>query len=135
MPNALSARAARTHRPTDLDQLQGSWKTIAGRREARLLVIGNRFAFEFCDGDGHIYIGSLDLDGSGSPKRMDMVIDEGPDGHKGQTALCIYHLDGDILHWCPTKPGAKARVSAFPSVDDDKYISLVFKHVRPHRTH
>ncbi len=135
MPTALSAPAARTQQHADLDLLQGAWKTIAGRREARLLIVGSRFAFEYCDGDGHIYMGSLTIDAHAVPKRMDLLIEEGLDHHKGQLALCIYQLESDIMRWCPSKPGSMVRLTGFPSVDDDKYLSLVFKHARPSRGH
>jgi uncharacterized protein (TIGR03067 family) len=134
--SAPAAPTAKTQHRSELEQLQGSWKSVAGRREAKLLIAGNRFTFEFCTGDGGgLYMGTFVLDPEAAPKRMDMVIDEGVGEHRGQHALCIYHLESDILRWCPTKPGSRARLTSFPSVDDDKYVSLVFKHVRRHRAH
>ena len=135
MPTTLSAPAARTVRRSDLEQLQGIWKTIAGRQEARLLIAGNRFTFEFCDGDCDFYMGTFELNPDGESGQMDMHIEEGPDGHKGQLALCRYQMEGDVLRWCPTKPGTTARLATFPSVDDHKYISLIFKRVRSHKPH
>ena len=132
MPSTVTAPARPRSRP-DLELIQGAWTTIAGRRQARFLVAGGRFAFEFLDGEGGIYIGSIKLSGDGHPRHLDMHIEEGPDDHRGQTAMCIYHLDADILRWCPSRPGAQARLTNFPSVDDDKYLSLVFKHARPQR--
>jgi hypothetical protein len=128
-----TAAPVRSRPRPDLDLLQGAWTTIAGRRQVRFLVAGNRFAFEFLDGEGGIYIGSIKVAGDGLLRHLDMHIEEGPEGHRGQTAMCIYHLDADILRWCPSRPGAIARLTSFPSVDDDKYLSLVFKHVRPQR--
>jgi hypothetical protein len=132
MPTTASA-PARSRLRSDSELLQGAWKTIAGRRQARFLIVGSRFAFEFLDGEAGIYIGSFKLSGDGHLRHLDMHIEEGPDDHRGQTAMCIYHLDADILRWCPCQPGAKARLTGFPSVDDDKYLSLVFKHDRPQR--
>ena len=66
--------AARTCSRTDLDALQGAWVTVAGPREAKLLVAGNRFAVEF--EDGTIYMGSFTLDPTDDPKRIDMRIEE-----------------------------------------------------------
>lgn len=117
---------------TDLQQLQGSWVSVAGPCEARLLVAGNRYAFEFVGGD--VYIGTFDLDPSAEPRRMDMHVEEGPDADKGRTGLCIYHLDGGVLRWCPAKPGSGRRQPAFPSVDDPRYFSLVFRRVRRRRS-
>src|SRR5262245_17486510 len=99
----------------DLEQLQGAWAAIAGRRPARLLVAGSRFTFEFLDGE--LYMGTFTLAPDAAPRRMDMRIEEGPDGHKGQIAFCIYHVESDILRWCPTRPGGDVRLTAFPSVD------------------
>lgn len=118
-------------RAADLEQLQGAWESVAGPRPARLLIAGSRFTFEFLGGD--IFMGTLFLDATGDPKQMDMLIEEGPLDVKGLMALCIYHLAGDVLRWCPTKPGGDRRLSCFPSVDDDRYNSMVFKHVRPRR--
>jgi uncharacterized protein (TIGR03067 family) len=131
MPRTLTAPAARSRPRTDVELLQGSWTTIAGRRDARLIVAGHRFAFEFLDGDGEIYFGTFKLDSVPNPRRMDMRIDEGPEAYRGQSAWCIYHLDGGILRWCPTKPGVETRLTHFPNVDDDKYLSLVLKRLRP----
>jgi uncharacterized protein (TIGR03067 family) len=130
MPTTMSAPAVWARPRTDVEQLQGAWKAIAGRREARLLIAGLRFAFEFGDGDGEIYLGTFVLDSEAAPRRIDMQIEEGPDMHQGQPTYCIYHLESDILRWCATKPGSGVRLRNFPRVDDDKYLSLVFRHVR-----
>jgi len=115
----------------DLELLQGVWASIAGWREAKLLIAGARFAFEFTDGD--VYMGTFDLDPEATPKRMEMRVDEGPSAHRGQVARCIYHVEGDVLRWCTTRPGSEWRLTRFPSVDDDCFLSLVFKRARPSR--
>jgi uncharacterized protein (TIGR03067 family) len=126
------APSAAAGRPRgDLDDLQGVWASVAGPREARLLICGSRFTFELSTGD--IYMGTLVLDLDAQPKRMDMRVEEGPARHRGQTAFCIYHLDGGVLRWCPTRPGCGTRLTGFPSVDDDRYLSLVFRRVRSPR--
>lgn len=111
---------------TDLGLLQGAWVSVAGRRQVRLLIAGNRFSFEFHEGD--IYMGTLFLDDEMEPKQIDMLIEEGPD--KGKIALCIYRIEGDVMRFCPTKPGTDRRLQHFPSVEDERYLSLVFRHVR-----
>ena len=112
---------------TDLELLRGVWTSVAGPREARLLVAGHRFTFEFADGE--LYMGTLAL----MPGRMDMHIEEGP-AHVGLVTRCLYSLEGGVLRWCPGKPGSDRRPAAFPSVDDPKYLSLVFrKAARPAR--
>src|SRR5262245_26445703 len=133
MLSTLSAPAPSVRAPSDVELIQGAWKTIAGRRDARLLFAKGRFTFEFLDGEGEIYMGTYELEPDVYPRRMDIKIDEGPQHYRGQPSHCIYHLEGDVLRWCPSKPGSGVRLTQFPSVDDEKYLSLVFKHVRPHR--
>jgi len=106
---------------TDLDALQGAWESVAGPRQARLLVAGRRFSFEFVGGD--IYMGTFDLAPAG---QLDMHVEEGPADHRG-TSKCLYHLDGGVLRWCPGRPGSGKRPAAFPDVDDSRYLSLVFR--------
>jgi len=127
----LSPAGHRTR--TDLDQLQGAWTTVAGNREARLLVTGRRFAFEFVGGD--IYMGTFVLDPGADPRQMDMLIEAGPLEHKDLIALCIYHVEDGTLRWCPTRPGSVRRLAAFPALDDTRYFSLVFRQERPGRGH
>jgi uncharacterized protein (TIGR03067 family) len=98
--------------------------TVAGPKEARLLIAGNRFTFEFIGSD--LYMGTFKL----SPGQMDMVIEEGPRDHVGRNSLCIYHLEGGVLRWCPSRPGSSRRPDSFPDVDDPRYLSLVFQRVR-----
>src|SRR5579862_2779633 len=90
-----------TPAPMDLQALQGTWYSVAGRREAELLISGNHFAVRFSDGD--IYIGVFDLTAD-APKTMAMRIHEGPTHHKGKTALCLYEFDSRHLHWCAALP-------------------------------
>jgi uncharacterized protein (TIGR03067 family) len=132
---ATSVETAALTRPrTDLEQLQGAWVAIAGRRPARLLVAGSRFTFEFQDGDSCIYMGTFALDSDASPRRMDMHVEEGPAEARGRVAFCIYHVDGDILRWCPTRPGGDTRLTGFPGTDDERFHCTVFKHARPRRS-
>ncbi|MCE9561043.1 MAG: hypothetical protein K8U57_03205 [Planctomycetes bacterium] len=107
-----------------LEQLQGVWATVAGPRQARLLIAGHRFTFEFLN--GNIYMGRFDL----APGQMNMHVEEGPAEHAGHVSLCIYQLEGGILRWCPGRPGSNRRPDTFPDVDDARYLSLVFRRVR-----
>jgi uncharacterized protein (TIGR03067 family) len=127
---SLAAPPAPRHR-TELNALQGAWITAAGPRDCRLLVAGTRFALEFRDGD--IYMGTFTVDADDDPRRMDMRIEEGPARHRGLTAYCIYQFDGGVLRWCPGRPGSATRLVRFPGVDDARYLSLVFRPVRPAR--
>lgn len=125
-PATLSARSV-----PDLELFQGAWVTVAGPKTATMLIAGTRFALEFLDGD--IYIGSFTLDPNDAPRRIDMRIEEGPQQHRGLTAYCIYQFDGTTLKWCPSRPGSANRLFQFPSVDDPRYLSLVFRPSRPRR--
>ena len=116
---ALAPAAAAAVR-TDLELLQGVWTSVAGPREARLLIAGHRYTFEFADGE--LYMGTLAV----TAGRMDMHIEEGPK-HVGLVTRCLYHVEGGVLRWCPGKPGSDRRPTEFPSVDDPKYLSLVFR--------
>jgi hypothetical protein len=109
---------------TTTEQLQGVWASVAGPREARLLVAGRRFTFEFADGE--LFMGTFDLVNGG----MDMHVEEGPAQFVGLTSKCLAHLDGGVLRWCPGRPGSDRRPASFPSVDDARYLSLVFRRVR-----
>jgi uncharacterized protein (TIGR03067 family) len=121
---AVLAPAAEPKVRTDLELIQGVWVSVAGPREARLLIAGNRFTFEFVGGD--IYMGVFDL----APGQMDMHIEAGPDKHVDTVTRCLYQLEGGVLRWCPGKPGSNKRPNAFPDVDDPRYLSLVFRRAR-----
>lgn len=106
---------------SEVDALQGVWTTIAGPREARLLIAGNRFTFEFVTGE--LYMGTFSL----APGEMDMHVDAGPPEHIGKVSQCLIHLEGGVLRWCPGRPGSGRRPVAFPNIDDACNLSLVFR--------
>jgi len=128
MPTAINSCVS----PSDLDLIQGSWYTIAGPKDCRLLISGNHYTFEMVDGD--IYMGTFELQTAAAPPRMDMQVAAGPPDHQGQTACCIYQVDGDVLRWCATRPGSKCQLHDFPSIDNDCFLSLVFKNTRTRHT-
>lgn len=115
------AAAPRPPVQSDSDLLQGVWVSVAGPREARFLIAGNRYTFEFVGGD--LYMGTFDL----APGQMDMHIEAGPAKHVGTCSRCIYQLDGGVFRWCPGKPGSDRRPTSFADVDDPRYLSLVFR--------
>lgn len=127
-----STLSTTSHRTLSLSDLQGSWVTVAGRRDAKFLIAGHRFTFEIVDGD--IYMGTIRIDSTADPVEMDLKIEEGPARYKGLTAFCIVHWDGEHLQWCPTRPGSGVRLTGFPAVDDDRFLSLVFRPQRPRRS-
>jgi uncharacterized protein (TIGR03067 family) len=107
------------------DALQGAWVSVGGRREVELFICGNRFTVHFRDGD--VYMGAFDLDPTIRPAVMAMRIDEGPTRHRGQTAMCIYELEGRTLRWCATDPGRGERLTAFPDESDPNHLCVRFR--------
>jgi uncharacterized protein (TIGR03067 family) len=118
---AVLAPAAEPVVRTDLAALQGAWVTAAGSREARFLIVGHRFTFEFVD--GAIYMGTFDL----APGQMDMHIEAGPSKHIGCWTRCIYKFEGGVLMWCAGKPDSTQRPTTFDPGDDRRFLSLVFQ--------
>ena len=114
---------------SDHTRLQGTWVSFAGRRDAEMVVVGERFTIQFADGDH--YTGTFTLDDAARPRCIDMQIEDGPERHKGKLALCIYELDGDTLRWCPAHPGAGVRPTRFAAYEDLDHLCLVFRHEEP----
>ena len=102
----------------DLERLQGSWmvesmeidgQSTSGLGEARVVVEGNRFQSL---GMGAVYEGTLELDPSAKPPRIDMKFDAGPE--KGNTNYGIYQLKGDSWKLCLATRGT-VRPKSFKS--------------------
>jgi uncharacterized protein (TIGR03067 family) len=107
----------------DLDLLQGIWTVttleIDGEKvspdvygNATVVIKGSRFTSE---GMGDIYQGTVELDASANPRRIDMKFDAGPE--KGNTNPGIYKLAGDSWTLCLATRGKK-RPSSFKSKPD-----------------
>ena len=128
---AVAALTERTTNQVLIDQetLQGTWMTISGRRQAELLFAGHHFTMRFLDGD--LYMGRFTLSPDGTPKVMEMHIDEGPDNHRGKVARCLYDLATDALRWCAPEPGSAERLGCFPAVHDRHYLTLLFRREQP----
>ena len=118
----LSAPVAPSTKRSDLELLQGVWTSVAGPREGRFLIAGNRFSFEFIGGE--IYIGTFTLGRNG---QMDMHVQEGPLDHKSLVAPCLYELQGGVLRWCTGRIGTDRRPESFPNVEDEHKLSFVFR--------
>ncbi len=90
----------------DLERLQGAWaittleldgEAVPGAllANARVVIEGDRFT---SSGMGAEYSGTLVLDSTARPRRLDMKFDAGPE--KGNSNLCIYELAGAKLNLC-----------------------------------
>ena len=95
----------------DLELIQGTWavaelemegQTLSGGMlaNARVEITGNRFSSL---GMGTVYEGTVTLDVSANPQRLDMKFDAGPE--KGNTNLGIYELRGDTWKICLSTRG------------------------------
>src|ERR1017187_2182219 len=105
----------------DLDRLQGTWsiaalelngQTVGAIGDARIVIEGSRFT---STGMGDEYAGTLTVDSSVSPARIDMKFESGPE--KGNTNPGIYQLDGDSWKLCLATRGTK-RPAKFVSPPD-----------------
>jgi uncharacterized protein (TIGR03067 family) len=106
--------------PDDLERLQGTWSIakleVEGQEtpdamlaDASITIKGNRFT---STGMGAVYKGTLMLDSSAHPSRLDMKFDTGPE--KGNTNLGIYKLSGHTWKLCLATRGT-VRPSRFAS--------------------
>lgn len=97
----------------DLELLQGCWRvttlqmdgrSVAVPGNASVVIKGNRFT---TSGMGADYKGTLEIDDSTRPSRLDMKFTAGPE--KGKTNPAIYKLKGDTWIMCiathgPSRP-------------------------------
>jgi uncharacterized protein (TIGR03067 family) len=119
-------------RATEKDQtrLQGTWCFLSGRRKADLIIEGERFSVRFQNGEE--YRGTFKLDACRRPRQMDMTVLEGPGKHKDRTFLGLYELIGEtMLKWCPGLPDLKHRLHEFPDLEDESFLTIVFKRPEP----
>jgi uncharacterized protein (TIGR03067 family) len=103
---------------SDLDRLQGTWdvaalevdgQSVSALGDARIVIEGSRFASL---GMGAVYEGTLQLDASAKPARIDMKFDKGPEA--GNTNPGIYRFKGDSWKLCVATRGT-VRPAAFTS--------------------
>ncbi len=104
--------------PNDLDKLQGAWtisalemdgQSMSSPGDACVVVKGSRFKTH---GMGAVYEGTVEVDSSAKPARIDMKFDKGPE--KGNTNLGIYQLKGDSWKLCLATRGT-VRPKSFKS--------------------
>jgi len=115
----------------DIDLLQGTWALrsleMGGRQmpaamlsSSRFIIAGDRFV---ATGMGAEYAGTLELDSSALPRRLDMKFDAGPE--KGNTNLGIYELDGDTWKMCLAMRGS-VRPATFDSSSGSGFAFEIF---------
>src|SRR5205823_2890957 len=97
----------------------------SGRWPCQLTFADHNFVVRFQNGD--LFMGTYTVDPTHKPGLMEMTIEEGPEHFKGLTALCLYDLDGEQLHWCPNEPGSSNRYDAFPKESEGKHPTLHFR--------
>ena len=90
---------------------------------ASIEVKGNRFTSL---GMGAEYEGTLELDPSANPRRLNMQFDVGPE--KGNINLCIYDLVGDVWKLCIATRGS-VRPSTFASAPGSSFAVEVLQRV------
>ena len=111
----------------DLRLLQGRWAVtsldVDGQQmpdsmlgEAEIVIKGKLFT---STGMGAIYEGTLKIDPSADPPRVDMKFNAGPE--KGNTNLGIYKLDGNTWKICLATRGS-VRPSRFASVPGSGFV-------------
>ena len=96
--------------PDDLDRLQGSWAVRSLEMDgmamaevpptARITIDGDRFV---SSGMGADYGGTVRIDESASPRRIDLKFETGPE--KGNVNRGIYKFDGDSWVLCLSTRG------------------------------
>src|SRR5437867_3191274 len=102
----------------DLEKLQGTWDIVSlevegramaehGFKGSQIVVQGNKFNSLSM---GATYKGKLKVESAKTPKRLDLMFEEGPE--KGNKSLAIYELDGDSWRICLTVT-AKDRPTTF----------------------
>jgi uncharacterized protein (TIGR03067 family) len=102
----LKAKRSLVKMNDELERLQGRWKVVTleveGQvvpdgffAEAKVVVKGDNFS---TIGMGAAYAGKITVDVASSPRRFDVLFNEGP--HKGQASLGIYELNGSAWKIC-----------------------------------
>jgi uncharacterized protein (TIGR03067 family) len=72
--------------------------------------------------NGIEYTCKIKLDPKAKPHATaDFVIDEGPEEAKGQTAKCLYKIDGDKLTLCVSMPG-QDRPKEFEQAEGETFL-------------
>ncbi|MGP0069888.1 MAG: TIGR03067 domain-containing protein [Isosphaeraceae bacterium] len=103
-----------------LKALKGTW--VAAEDEG----IDSKWTFEGetlkASVNGIDYTCKIKIDPVAKPHAtVDFLIDEGPEEAKGQTARCVYKLDGEKLTLCVSLPG-KDRPKEFEQAEGESFL-------------
>jgi uncharacterized protein (TIGR03067 family) len=135
---ADSADKEKSDADKDKAALKGKWEPTASEsggnkddeseyKQYRVIFDGDHFTITK-SGDAHMK-GTFKLDVAQTPKRIDMTIEECPDGDlKGKSLLGIYELKDDELKWCFVPPGEGGdRPTSFASQSGTSQILATLK--------
>jgi uncharacterized protein (TIGR03067 family) len=120
---------------TDLDKMQGTWSIVSNEQDGQKApaeqykntrILFDRDRYEVRQGDEIDEHGTIKLDASKSPKRLELKIIKGEGA--GETQLGIYELDGDMLKLCVSvPPGSKERPAALETKEGSNALLMVLK--------
>ncbi len=118
--------------PSDLDRLQGAWRTVSLINDGKVLVgenvppspgpatklvyEGNRWLIRV--GEKTVASGIFKVDATRRPKEIDILDESGMRNDKSK--LGIYELDGDTYKYC-LAPAGKPRPEEFASPEGSGY--------------
>lgn len=121
----------------DKAKLQGMWQAISSNQGGRDDPQADLHTMTF-DQDTVVIKraertfvkGRFKLEAAKSPKHIDIVIEEGPDNHKGKTARGIFEVKDDTLKWATSPPGATERPPGFGSTEGTMNMVVNFKRAK-----
>jgi uncharacterized protein (TIGR03067 family) len=118
----------------DLKGLQGSWQTKLGPEKDVPLVVAIKgdavtATFTGAGGESVVLKGKIRLDEKASPRTIDWVEFNRPDGAPAEKNQGIYELKGDTWRVCNGGPG-NSRPTEFAGGFGDRPTLIVFERVK-----
>lgn len=118
----------------DKATLQGRWQAVSSDQGGQDDPNAKQHSITFEKdtivinrGDQVFVKGTFKLDGTKSPRQIDITIEEGPDQAKGKTALGVYELKDDTLKWATNHPGETERPTGFGSTAGTSHMMVTLK--------
>jgi uncharacterized protein (TIGR03067 family) len=120
----------------DQQQLQGTWKVLAGNEGGKTLPPPRAKGSKVVVSGNHITVYeeekkremTFKLDPTKEPRTIDLTLTEGKD--KGETSPGIYALEGELLKIAFALPG-KARPTTFTPKQGSQEMLFVLKRAKP----